>query len=286
MESQAKNGSPSPLIRRRVEASTVCLDTPPQTEPADIGGGGDPELALLLQCRVTQYIRSGRGRGQRHVRSYRGSVGAEASFVGTVPRDTPLDEGKVRVVIRGLLRDIPPLHDLDLTDAEWEAILPEHVVPRLAGLARGLLEDGGGRVAAVLELEVNCHVRYNVPRVLLTACRETATPGWKGGGGECSICFEALREEDGAAGKEKKEKKGVAVELPGCAHAFHRRCISKWFRKKPTCPLCRGDVAKHLDPDLRKHLELFSDDDDLDPRLPSLVDAPGDGVAAAPPCDP
>ncbi|CAO2196331.1 unnamed protein product [Urochloa humidicola] len=285
MESQAKNGSPSPLIRRRVEASIVCLDTPPQTEPADIGGGGDPELALLLQCRVTQYIRSGRGRGQRHVRSYRGGVGAEASFVGTVPRDTPLDEDNIRGVIWGLLRDIRPLHDLDLTDAEWEAILPEDVVPRLAGLARGLLEDGGGRVAAVLELEVNCHVRYNVPRVLLTACRETATPGGKGGGGECSICFEALREEDGAARKEKKEK-GVAVELPGCAHAFHRRCISKWFRKKWTCPLCRGDVAKHLDPDLRKHLEVFSDDDDLDPRLPSLLDAPGDVVAAAPPCDP
>ncbi|CAO1940847.1 unnamed protein product [Urochloa humidicola] len=206
MESQAKNGSPSPLIRRRVEASIVCLDTPPQTEPADIGGGGDPELALLLQCRVTQYIRSGRGRGQRHVRSYRGGVGAEASFVGTVPRDTPLDEDNIRGVIWGLLRDIRPLHDLDLTDAEWEAILPEDVVPRLAGLARGLLEDGGGRVAAVLELEVNCHVRYNVPRVLLTACRETATPGGKGGGGECSICFEALREEDGRRGRRRKRR--------------------------------------------------------------------------------
>ncbi|CAO2167642.1 unnamed protein product [Urochloa humidicola] len=279
MESEAKNGSPSPLIRRRVEASTICLDTPPQT---DIGGGGDPELALLLQCRVTKYIRFGRGRGQRHVRAYRGGVGAEASFVGPVPRDRPLDEDNVRVVIRGLLRGIRPLHDLDLTEAEWEAILPEDVVPQLAGLARGLLEDGGGRAAAVVELEVDRHVRYNAPRVLLTACRETKGKG----DGECSICFAALREEDGAAGKEKKEKKGVAVELPGCAHAFHRRCISRWFRKKPTCPLCRGDVTKHLDPDLRKHLDVFSDDDDPDPRLPSLLDAPGDVVAAAPPCDP
>lgn len=42
----------------------------------------------------------------------------------------------------------------------------------------------------------------------------------------------------------------VPVELPGCAHAFHHRCISEWFGKKPTCPMCRGNVTKHLDPEL------------------------------------
>ena len=24
-----------------------------------------------------------------------------------------------------------------------------------------------------------------------------------------------------------------------CGHLFHKNCIKKWFRKNPTCPLCR-----------------------------------------------
>ncbi|CAL4959565.1 unnamed protein product [Urochloa decumbens] len=279
MDSEAKKVPP--LIRLRLEASTSYLSTT-KTEPSGIAGG-DPELALLLLCRVTKYIKTGRGRGQTIERAYRGS-GAEASYIGTVPRDTdtPLDEDSVRVVIRGMLRGIRPLRDLHLTDGEWEAILPEDVVPQLAGLARGLHGDGA-RAAAVVEIKVDWHVRYNAPRVLFTACREApAAAGGETGGGECSICFEALSGEE--------EKKGVGVELPGCAHAFHRRCISGWFRKKPTCPLCRGDVTEHLHPELRKHLgdfghDVFSDDDD-DPDIPALLDAPGDVVVEEAPSDP
>ncbi|CAO2181811.1 unnamed protein product [Urochloa humidicola] len=273
-QSQVKNGSP--LMRVRLEASTICLDTR-HTDPS--GGGGDPELALLLQCRVTKHINSGRGRGQVHELAYRGSAG-EASFVGTVPRDTdtPLDEGSIRVVIRRLLGDIRPLRDLDLTDDEWDAVVPEDVVPQLAGLARGLGRGGdGARAAAVVEVSVDWHVRYSAPRVLLTACRAAPPGGGKEKeGGECSICFEAL---SGEGEGEEKKKKGVGVEMPGCAHAFHRRCISRWFRKKATCPLCRGDVTEHLDQELRKRLDdlshdVFSDDDD--PDLPALLYVPGD----------
>ncbi|XP_034594812.1 uncharacterized protein [Setaria viridis] len=258
MESQGKNNG-SPLITRRVEASTLFLATTPPTEPS---GGGEPELAVRLRCHVTKYIRAGRGRGQRQVYVYRGS-GAEASFVAAVPRDVLVDEDSVRDVMRLLLRAIRPLRDLDLTDDEWEAILPEDVVPQLADLARGL--DEGSRSAAVVELAVDRHIRYSAPRVLMTACRG-APPATEGKDDGCSICLEVLHEEAAAAGK------GVPVELPGCAHAFHRRCISKWFRKKPTCPLCRGNVTKHLDPELQKDILEFSHDDD--PDRPTVLDSP------------
>lgn len=42
---------------------------------------------------------------------------------------------------------------------------------------------------------------------------------------ECPICWESL--EDGC------------VQLPKCAHLFHRICISQWAIDSNTCPVCR-----------------------------------------------
>ena len=170
--------------------------------------------------------------------------------------------------MRRLLRAIRPLRDLDLPDGEWEAILPEDVVPQLvAHLGRG--RDSGDHTSAFVHLTVDRHVWYSAPRVLMTACEEAAPEGTTNDG-KCSICLEALREASNG---------GVPVELPGCAHAFHRRCISKWFVEKPTCPLCRGNVTKHLNPELRKRVAEFNGDD---PDPPTELD----DDSPAPPCDP
>ncbi|XP_021622398.1 E3 ubiquitin-protein ligase SGR9, amyloplastic [Manihot esculenta] len=47
-----------------------------------------------------------------------------------------------------------------------------------------------------------------------------------GGGGECVICREEMRE-----GRD-------VCELP-CEHLFHWMCILPWLKKKNTCPCCR-----------------------------------------------
>ena len=41
---------------------------------------------------------------------------------------------------------------------------------------------------------------------------------------------------------------GLAMEMPDCGHAFHHKCITKWFGQRSTCPMCRQDLSKYLDP--------------------------------------
>ncbi|XP_049946270.1 uncharacterized protein LOC126428388 [Schistocerca serialis cubense] len=48
----------------------------------------------------------------------------------------------------------------------------------------------------------------------------------------CAICLEAA----GAAG-------GGRRAVLRCGHAFHHKCVGRWFRVQPTCPLCRRYAA-------------------------------------------
>ncbi|KAM0841224.1 hypothetical protein ACQ4PT_059159 [Festuca glaucescens] len=53
-----------------------------------------------------------------------------------------------------------------------------------------------------------------------------AAEGWA----QCSICLGLVREGE------------KVRRLPACGHLFHARCVDKWLRSHPTCPLCRAAV--------------------------------------------
>ncbi|CAN6221172.1 unnamed protein product [Urochloa humidicola] len=60
--------------------------------------------------------------------------------------------------------------------------------------------------------------------------------GSTGGGGagtddKCCVCLAAMREGQ------------VLRELPRCGHRFHDKCIGKWLKAHPTCPVCRATAV-------------------------------------------
>ena len=46
---------------------------------------------------------------------------------------------------------------------------------------------------------------------------------------ECSICLNELKIDDN-------------ITILSCKHYYHKECISQWFKKSKTCPLCRIDL--------------------------------------------
>jgi len=36
------------------------------------------------------------------------------------------------------------------------------------------------------------------------------------------------------------------VTLPKCEHIFHSGCVKDWLKKKPLCPMCRGNVRNGM----------------------------------------
>ena len=117
---------------------------------------------------------------------------------------------------------------LNLTDEQWEDILLELEVPKLVALACEACCDGC-IAHATLELWVNKQLKFIASEELLTLCAEVQAEAAPARCRDYSICLEDETSNPTA---------GHAVEMPGYGHAFHRKCITKWFSWRSTCPMC------------------------------------------------
>ena len=231
MEAQGTIGISSSLTaERRIEAYRTNIEFLSRQSTTS----GDRRFTLHLRSYVSVHVSTGNGRPNL-VLMYRGQD-ADTSCLAL-----PDDENGVRDVLHDLLRSTRPLQHLGLTDLEWESLLSQQNV---SWLVDPVLR---ARYAVVSVWQaVELHVCYDAVQMLMMTCKESSDSGAVGGDAEaeCSVCLVALRESE-------------AVELPACAHAFHRRCISEWFAHKSTCPLCRDDVAKYLEPELQRQFANF-----------------------------
>eukprot|EP00271_Cylindrocystis_brebissonii_P016758 TRINITY_DN4119_c0_g1_i3.p1 TRINITY_DN4119_c0_g1~~TRINITY_DN4119_c0_g1_i3.p1 ORF type:complete len:518 (+),score=68.78 TRINITY_DN4119_c0_g1_i3:110-1555(+) len=64
---------------------------------------------------------------------------------------------------------------------------------------------------------------------------------------DCVVCFDALIETESEASSNcssssssghSREGSSEIVKLSNCVHAFHRRCIEQWFKRRLSCPEC------------------------------------------------
>ncbi|ONK72485.1 uncharacterized protein A4U43_C04F19920 [Asparagus officinalis] len=92
--------------------------------------------------------------------------------------------------------------------------------------------------AARVGYEYNCQgvvvvIEVNYPRALdgnalpLMQVLDFGGEGVEIRGDGCIICWENFH-------------LGRRVAVLGCSHAYHEECIQEWFRRSPTCPLCRS----------------------------------------------
>ncbi|XP_066358114.1 uncharacterized protein [Miscanthus floridulus] len=141
------------------------------------------------------------------------------------------------------------LQQLNLTDKQWEDNLPEPEVPKLATLARKACWDGY-ITHAMLELWVNEQLKFIASEALLMFCvdAEVALVGcW-----DYNICLEDETSNLAA---------GLAVEMPSYGHTFHRKCVTKWFGRRSTSPMCQRDLSMYVDPTVKRFLSHFTEED-------------------------
>lgn len=55
--------------------------------------------------------------------------------------------------------------------------------------------------------------------------------GSSGAEDKCCVCLAGMREDQ------------ALRALPRCGHSFHDKCIGKWLKAHPTCPVCRATAV-------------------------------------------
>ena len=206
-------GAAAPPVQLRVEATTICF-----SEDAAPAG----QFTVSVACVATRCFEFWRHDAQRaqHVVEQNHPAGRTMTTFTVADLAALQSAAACRGTLRGMLAELPQLRSLRLVDDEWDAIVPEDIVPEIVRVARL-----GNGFTFYFSMVVDRRVIHD-EGVLLMACKERMAPGEKR---ECTVCLDGLEQES-------------VVELPGCQHMFHRRCISMWFSTATTCPICRGNV--------------------------------------------
>ncbi|XP_066344082.1 uncharacterized protein [Miscanthus floridulus] len=123
------------------------------------------------------------------------------------------------------MRTFTWLQQLNLTDEQWEDILPEPIIPKLMALVHEACWDGCiahvFHRKCITKLWVDEQLKFIMSEVLLMLCTEVeAAPV---GCQDYNICLE---EE-------------TSNPMASYGHAFHYKCIPKWFDWRSTCLMCR-----------------------------------------------
>jgi len=142
--------------------------------------------------------------------------------LGLPPRELRSGGNVVRTM-REILARVWLLKNLNLTEEEWDIIMPYDVMHLM-------WQQACRRVGGLhfdLTLRVDHRLIVNLPALqdswVLVAPED----------GHCSICMLGLSQR-------------TTVRLRGCKHPFHRKCIFSWFVTNASCPICRDKVLTHL----------------------------------------
>ncbi|CAA0820011.1 RING-H2 finger protein ATL56 [Striga hermonthica] len=79
------------------------------------------------------------------------------------------------------------------------------------------------RLHPAASAEASSHIQTLIPDVSYGASLFPATS-------DCAICLDSFRVGD------------LCRNVPACKHLFHSKCVDRWIRKNPTCPVCRTRV--------------------------------------------
>lgn len=170
----------------------------------------------------------------------------DRTFLLDDPRAFFRSRSACRDEIHRMLTRTPALRDFDLAAANWDGgFLPDDLAGAITERARLDEEDHGGnarRFSLELSLAVFVRAVCSEAKALALACREATAQCGLSVADRCCCCI--CQDQDVAVAEGGGD--GGTLRLP-CSHTFHVRCLARWFEKVTTCPLCRRDMAVHLD---------------------------------------